>query len=292
MKFFISILLALAVTAAYAQEINRSFLTVMVIPYTTEGNAIAKFENDPAYRAAIGEINNALIKLGYSNTLDLREQRALIDKFKNRGSTQNDDLKELIQELPADIVIEAELEWIESGEDKQVRVALKAIDKHTATLYANNPGIRSQQRNFLNLQEAVEAALRRDGKKQFEAFLEQMEASLLLGRQVPFRFEVATVTPLNYKTIIEGKPLMEWVKDALAQHGKDQFYRITGESANLIQGFSIEPIIDAQGFYIQPCSALCSGVGEFMRGIGINMQYDRVGKQTLFRLEGELQQTK
>lgn len=277
-----------------AQELNRSYLTVMVIPYTSKNeDVLAKFENDVAYRTAIAEINNALLNKGYSNTQELRENQELIERVRGatEKGTQRDQLKKLIEELPADIVIEAELIWTDPpgrSQDREVQILLKAKDKHTSSLYATSTRIRSSPREYRDLSEAAESALTRDGKKEFEDFLSLMEQSLKRGRQLPFRFDLATASPVDYQYYIEGKMIKDWIKQALQQNALNGFYRITGESSTYLQGFSQEPVIGKNGYYVQPCATICSGVIQTLRERKLDMTSNLVGQQALFKLQGIL----
>ena len=277
-----------------AQEINRSYLTVMVLPYTSKDeDVLAKFENDVAYRTAIAEINNALLNNGYNNTKDLRENQELIERVRaaTEKGTQRDQLKKLIEELPADIVIEAELIWTDPPgrpQDREVQILLKAKDKHTSSLYASSARIRSSPRAYRDLSEAAETALVRDGKKEFDDFLTLMEQSLKRGRQLPFRFDLAIASPVDYQYYIEGKMIKDWIKQALQQNALNGFYRITGESSSFLQGFSQEPIIDKNGYYVQPCATICNGVIRTLREKKLDMTSNLVGQQALFKLKGIL----
>tara|TARA_Y100000782_G_C10166016_1_gene257701 strand:- start:388 stop:1290 length:903 start_codon:yes stop_codon:yes gene_type:complete len=281
-----------ALHAIHAQEINRSFLSVMVIPYSRTGeDVLTRYEEDIHYRAAVAEINNALINRGYTFTQDLRTQKALVEKVRkyNLDGNQRDALKELIEELPADIIIEAEIIWTDPEghpEDREVQLILNAIDKHTASLYASSPSIKSYQRAFNNIQEAVSIALQRDGKTAFDAFILQMESTLKKGRQLPFRFELSATSPINYLDTVNSIRVQELVHEALKKYALGGYSRVSGESKTFIQGFSLEPVIDNNGYYVQPCGSLCQGVEQFLLEKGLVIHYQRAGQQVFFQLEG------
>lgn len=263
---------------------------MMGIPYAqTEEDVLKKYQQDVAYRAAISEINTALRKRGFTNVKDLNSYNPLIDRVRNatKNGAQRDRIKRLIEELPVDLIIQAELIWITPARplEKQVQMLVQAIDKHTGTIYASGY-VESYARDFQNLTEAVRSALTRDGKVEFNNFLSEIELALMQKRALAFHFDVASVSPVNFNSTIKGKTTNTWIKKALERCSLDSLYRINGESALSIKGEVYESILDASGNYIQPGELFKNKLISFLRSKGIKISYVRAGRQLVFRLEG------
>ncbi len=127
-------------------EINRTQLTLMVVPVSSKGEDIrAKIESDFAYKAAINAISKAFEDRGYTTT-DFIEafKNTISDQTVNAGSTQT-DLWKLIQEnSPADVFVQAEIhiQPLMDG-SRKVQLLLSAVDKYSSERLASSDLLES-----------------------------------------------------------------------------------------------------------------------------------------------------
>src|SRR5258708_28031044 len=133
---------------------TRSLLSIMVVPYTFGNEDILlRLEKDTGYKNAISVINSALINMGYTKTLDVKTYKENIDdkNLVTGDKTWSEKINIYIEDAPVDIIIETEITCINppgNPRDRQDKPRLKATDKCTSDIYADNGSIQFDQTKF------------------------------------------------------------------------------------------------------------------------------------------------
>ncbi|SEW14858.1 hypothetical protein SAMN05428988_2495 [Chitinophaga sp. YR573] len=264
-------------------KMDRSQLSLIVVPIVNE--AKREIEND--YCSAISEINSALLKSGYKNTLDFKTQQENIisQRAFTAAHSKSDQMKIIIEKTPADICIETKMRWMDSPPGttaRQLQLSLKAVDKFTNAVYSDAI-LHSQQREFPGMDKAVETTLRIDGKDAFSRFLEQLDESyrtvLNEGRQVNMQFEVEATSDFSIAKRIGDVRLSEKIEDYVREKAnafKGQ-YKVIGESPDYMNILIQVPLIDTAGHAVTPGNFVGRGMDNYFSQLGLEVIYATKG---------------
>ena len=278
---------------AYA-GVDRSQLSIMVVPYTSGNEDIIKrLETEPGYKEAISGINSALINMGYRNTRDFKTHKENIDngRLLTEHMVWSDRMKLYIENAPVDVLVEAEITWSDPPghpRDRQVKMLMKAVDKYTSAVYADNASIQSGQREFPGLGVAVDHALNKEGAAGFRMFLDQLDASyrnvLKEGRHVNIRFETGTDSKVKLSDYVGDERLSDKVEECLRKAAFNGRYHLLGQSATYME-FNVQvPVIDESGASVTPSMYLRKKVDAFFHKLGYTVEYLVVGNWIHFVL--------
>lgn len=219
LNFFLLVFLMLGVSPLLeAQRENHavgSFFRISVVPIegTTQEDKL-KILNEPLFRVVVGEIHKSLANAGFSNLIDYSK---LIELNKTRSGitsavATNSINKIAIENAPTEVLIEVGLEWVDPAEkpnNRQLTLHLKATDPYTASVYLENPIIRSKKRNFPDFETATETLFKIDGKEaisQFYAILEQnLQNSMREGGWLKVKFEVTPESIFKFSNNVRSE---------------------------------------------------------------------------------------
>lgn len=175
----VAILLLLFQGALFGQPvgIDRSFLTVMVVPYTAPDESVrAVIEKSEVCRAVLGQTNRIFQERGY-RTKDYMAVLRLPNVAPDAADLERTEIREAIKNAVVDIVVYVEIHLRELSEgDRQIHLQLQAIDQYSAENYADNISVESTRRRYSDFTQAVrEFQLVR----QLQEFADQLDRKLL-----------------------------------------------------------------------------------------------------------------
>lgn len=288
-----------ALTSVSAQDIPawRSQVSIMVVPYTSQGSPeqiLQAIESNGSYRRAIAFIQEALIAQGYEQLLDFREHMAQVDASIRMtvDFTADNRMKEYIERAPVDIYIETEIEYMDPPDQprmRQARISLKAIDKYNAAIYAANAAINSYQREFVDIAQAVDKAIRQDGAAEFNKFLRQLDTACkslhLAGPPIKLKFEVADTSGLSLLERVGSARIADKIKPVIKQLAYKGRYKLMGEHEKLIRYTMRIPPVDEQGNPVLVNDLIRSRVDQQFADLGITYTYSVVGNWIIFILQ-------
>lgn len=267
--------------------VNRSQLTIMVVPHNTRQkvHALDLLESQHGYLDAIALINTALLNMGYKQVRDFSTHMEVVNKRRVFTSdvSATDRMKIYIEEAPVDMLIEAEIVYTDppgKPTGRQARILLKAVDKYTSSVYANS-AVQSYEREFSGLAQAVEHALKKDGAAAFNAFLQQLDtqyAGLLAdGRPMQVKFEVAPNCTMNLTDRIGMERLSDKIMQCIKYCAYKGQYKVTGESKLFLDFTAQVPVIDDKGNSVTPSDYLRYKVDQYLFGQGFETDYSTMG---------------
>ena len=242
--------------AAQPTEIDRSFLTLMVIPYTGPDEGVKSIiEKDEVCRSVLGQINRVFEERGY-RTKDYMAILRLPGKAPDAADLERTENMEAIKNARVDVVIYAEIKLRSLTEgDRQIQLHLQAIDQYSGENYANNISIESTRRRYSDFPQAVKEA---QLVNQLNIFADQLDLKLVdilkNGRTVTVKVSVKPGGKLNLNTLIDGSDIdlsgtiEEWIRSRAAR-----VYPPGGDS-NYWQTECKLPVLDANQRSVTPFS--------------------------------------
>lgn len=242
----------------FSQEeaIDRSILSIMVVPYTNPGEGVRSLiENNELCRTTIGQINQVFEARNYR----IKDYMALIkqEKFAPEFATlDRSEIREAIKNAIVDVVIYAEIKVQAYAEgDSQVRLKLQAIDHYSAENYANNVSIESTRRFYKDMTMAV---TEKQLVNQLNGFADQLDkkfANILEhGRTVTIKVSVHPESKFNLSSALEdshidlGGTIAQWLNSRVLNMNN------TNSSAEYWQAECSLPVRDANLKTITPYS--------------------------------------
>ena len=233
--------------------INRTQMTVMVVPFTVKGEDIrAKIESDFNYRAVINTIDKAFRDRGFSTKGFLEELKAQSSQEILSTTTQQDLFSRIQQNAPCDVFIYAEINIVPGSNGNYVNLTLDAKDKYSAETMAASGLLTSNINYSTDYARLAEGALTKNGT--IDKFIEAMNTKFkdisATGRSVEVLLELQPNSPHtfddeygeDYSTLSEI--ITNWVKKTAFGN----YYKLKSTSAKKLWFETIKiPIKNVDG---------------------------------------------
>ena len=126
-------------TIAFAQEEQRvaKLPSILILPARSEYKDIRNIEIPFDLKAGMASVNDAMKNFGF-DTKDFKASYAKLQRDGKLDDCEACDLKELFfQEATADVMVEVDSEFVESGQGNKVTVIVTAFHFSTATSWAS-----------------------------------------------------------------------------------------------------------------------------------------------------------
>ena len=254
-------------------------VSIMVAPYAdADSEALFnRMQHDEGYIAAISVINSALIGMGYQHTLDLRTLNEVRERrrWTTEGEVKSDRMKDAIEYAPVDVLIETAVVWTDPPGDpasRQVKLRLKAVDKYTGAIYADDADLVSEQREFPDLAYAVNHLLKEERSDQFKAFLQRMETSyekvVRDGRSIQIKFEVCQRCTIGLSDRVGADRLSDKIEECIRTNAFKHQYSLVGESDNYMDLTVQVPVTDETGASVTPGLFIRKKVDDYFYQLG------------------------
>jgi hypothetical protein len=222
-----------------SNEINRSQLTLMVVPFTTKGEDLReKIESDFNYRATISAISKAFEDRGYT-TIDFIERlkSTSTSNIKNDPMSQTDLWKEVQKNSPSDIFLQTEV-YIYKGNGNKVQLLISALDKYSGEKLASSGLIESNTMYTDDFAKLAVQALTKDAA--IDKFMESLNIKFneisSNGRSVEVRLELSTASRLKFDDEIgsDYDLLSDIITDWVKINSFKNNYHVKAVSSNLL----------------------------------------------------------
>lgn len=217
--------LCLGAPYLYAQspaESDRTFLTIMVIPYTEKGASVSTtLEENDGCRTVISQINYIFEQRGY-RVKDYMALLKLPSIAPSKAEVDRTEVKEAIKNARVDVVIFTEIDWRKFQEgDRQLGLQLKAIDQYSAETYATSVSVASNRRFYQEMVQAVTDHQLLEGLNGYADQLDKKFDNLLAnGRSVTIKVSIKPGSKLTFDTVPDGtsKDLGGTIEQWIGQH--------------------------------------------------------------------------
>jgi Family of unknown function (DUF6175) len=213
--------------------------TIMVVPWTSKDEDMrAKVDNDFAYRAILNEIRAAFDKRGVT-TLDFIE--AMRNAATNRAtgfSNWRDIFKDVIDNSPSDVFIEAEIYQQSSKYGPKIQILLSAKEKYTSESLLSS-GLLESPESQADPAKKVQVTLEKDdviGK-----FINDLNGKFLgivkKGRIVSIRVEVNSGSSfkLDAEAGTNGDYVSDLIIDWMKKNAYQNYYHTKANGSTLLE---------------------------------------------------------
>ena len=254
----LTIFLAFSTHLLVAQpaEPDRSFLSIMVIPYTgPEESVRSTIEKSEVCRVVLGQVNEILEARGY-RTKDYMALLNLPNLAPSIADLDRTEIKEAIKNAKVDVVIRVEITLRDLTEgERQVRLQLQAIDQYSADNYVGGASVESTRRRYSDFVQAVREFQLVNQLKGFADQLDRKFADILKnGRTVTLKVSIKAGSKLKLGTTVDGSPLdligtvEQWVRKHAAK-----VYPSSGDDTSWEAECKL-PLLDANQQIVTPFS--------------------------------------
>lgn len=168
---FLLYALSMAVSGMFAQQSNTVQPSIMVVPFTKEGEDIRQvLEADVNKRAVLTSIKEAFDNRGFSTVDFLGKYKAMSASSVMNDGNQSDIVSEIIANSGADIYITAEIDINATGQGTAINIIMNAYDTATGTSLANKMG-NSGRFYTTDIAKLADVAI----KKNMDVFLDNLQ---------------------------------------------------------------------------------------------------------------------
>ncbi len=261
MKSIASILLILLCTSsllAQPTEVDRSFLTLMVIPYTQSDQSVREvIEDGKLVRAVIGQVNDLFSERGY-RTKDYTAITKLSQVAPLAVDLERTEIKEAIQNSGVDIVIYVEITPREYPQgDRQLQLSLQAIDLYSAENYANSVSVESNRRNYTDVN-MVKAVTDNQFTQQLGEFVDRLDKKMvdliMNGRTVTIKVNLLPDSNLDLGSVVDEKNMdLSGVIESWVRSNTSRIYPPSGDF-DFWQAECKIPVFDSTNQIVTPHS--------------------------------------
>lgn len=213
--------------------------TIMVVPWTSKDEDMrTKVENDFAYRAILNEIRAAFDKRGVT-TLDFIEAMRNAAANRTTGfSNWRDIVKDVIDNSPSDIFIEAEIYQQSSKYGSKVQILLAAKEKYTSESLMNS-GLLESPESQADPAKKVQITLEKDDAigKFINGLNEKFLGIVKKGRVVSIRVEVnnGSGLKLDAEAGTNGDYVSDLIIDWMKKNSYQNYYHVKGNTSTLLE---------------------------------------------------------
>lgn len=213
--------------------------TIMVVPWTSKDEDMrTKVENDFAYRAILNEIRAAFDKRGVT-TLDFIEAMRNAAANRTTGfSNWRDIVKDVIDNSPSDIFIEAEIYQQSSKYGSKVQILLAAKEKYTSESLMNS-GLLESPESQADPAKKVQITLEKDDAigKFINGLNEKFLGIVKKGRVVSIRVEVnnGSGLKLDAEAGTNGDYVSDLIIDWMKKNAYQNYYHVKGNTSTLLE---------------------------------------------------------
>lgn len=240
---FVTFLFIGGMLQAQCDDVEQGQPSIMVVPWTKlEEDILVKIENDENYRSMISVIKASFVERDF-NTEDFTteyEQLKIDNIISNSKMTQEDVIKQVIENSKADIVIKAEVRIKQGTIGSYVEVELSADFASTGMNLANLPAAEAQSPQFKtkNYTKLVYKALHDKGG--LDKFLNKMNRSFSnireKGQVISIRIEVGEYSEIDLDEEMDSdyNLLSDLITDWIEDNAYKNNFRTKGSNSNLL----------------------------------------------------------
>ena len=251
---------------------------IMAIPMgLNDATSVRQSTLAPLSQALISELNQALLAAGFSSTLDFQQQYAASynRSLMTSSGVKGDFYKIAIENASVDVLIEADVQWIDppgQPQNRQAILHLKAVDPFTAVVLAENANIHSSQRQFPSERTAIHNALFLDDRENFRQFISELNRKVLLywtvAKPVNVKFEISAESQRRFSDQIQNQKINETIKDFLRRQSEGKPLECYGDSPNYLD-FTVFLRLDPTKGCAFSLDQLKSKIDEFIAQSGL-----------------------
>lgn len=266
--------LLLAALSAFSQTTVQP--TIMVVPFTKEGEDIRQvLESDFNKRAVLTSIKEEFDNRGFTTIDFLGKFRAMSTMAATNENNQSDLVSEIINTSGSDIFITAEINILTRADGaKSVNIILNAYDTSTGQSLANKQAQAGPFRTD-NISKLADVAI----KKDMDTFLNNMQGKfndiIANGRSIIINIGVDEGSSVTLADEVgsEGNLLSDEIELWVEDHAFKKYYHISGTSDKTMIFDDVRIPVDTK------INRFAIELGKLFRSLGITIKRTTTGNQ-------------
>lgn len=227
-------MILLLAMGASAQKTNTTQPTIMVVPFTKEGQDIRRvIDGDVNKRAVLTSIKEAFDSRGFSTVDFLGKYKAMSASSAFNERNQTELMDELIANSGADIYITAEIDINMSNSGNAINIIMTAYDTSTGTSLANKVG-NSGRFYSSDIPKLADLAI----KKNMDIFLDNLQGKfndiVANGRSIMIEFGIDQESEWKMSSEMPdtGNLLSDELELWMEENAYKNYYHIQGTTDN------------------------------------------------------------
>lgn len=281
-KLLFAVFLILCRLSSLAAEINTVQPTIMVVPFTKEGEDIRNvLEADVNKRAVLTSIKEAFDNRGFSTVDFLGKVRATSSQGAMHANDQSDIVSDIINNSGADIFITAEIDINSSSQGTSVKIIMNAYDNYTGASLANKMG-DSGRFYTSDISKLADVAI----KKNMDLFLNNMQTKfndiVANGRSIMINIGIDEGSDVLMSNEVgdEGNLLSDAIEMWMEENAYKNYYHIQGTSdlAMVFDDVKI-PLKDPATNKNYNINKFAASFHKFLKSMGLEISRKTTGNQ-------------
>lgn len=281
-------LLAVAGEHAMAAAVTTVQPSIMVVPYTKEGEDIRTvLEADVSKRAVLTDIKESFDERGFTTIDFLGKYKAMSASSQINRNNQSDVVSDVVANSGADIYITAEIDINSSSAGTAVNIILSAYDAYTGASLANKTG-NSGRFYTTDISRLANVAI----KKNMDVFLDNMQGKfneiVINGRSIMIEIGVdnGSAFQLSSEMPDTGNLLSDDIELWMEENAYKNNYHIQGTTdLNMIFDDVRIPLKDPKTGRNYNINKFAMGLNNFFRSKGIDIKRQTSGNHLYISIQ-------
>ncbi|MCH5318852.1 MAG: hypothetical protein J1E38_03990 [Paramuribaculum sp.] len=282
------ILVFLSPLLSFAQNVNTVQPSIMVVPFTKEGEDIREIiEGDVNKRTVLTAIKEAFDSRGFSTYDFIGKYKAISNQAAFNRNNQADITSDIIANSGADIYIVAEIEILKRSDGNSVNIILNAYDTYTGVSLANKTG-NSGKFYTDNYSKLADVAI----KKNMDTFLNTLQSKfndiVNNGRSIRIEIGVDDGSDVTLDDDIKnnGDFLSDLIMDWMEKNAyKNYAHSPGGNDKSLIFDDVRIPVFDPQTHKNYNIRTFANSFRKYLSSLGLTVKQNINGSQLYISIQ-------
>lgn len=288
-KLFLFLLLLVIGIDIYAQEKTAGKPSIMVIPYTSQGQDIRTLiENDINKRIVLNKIRESFDNVGYTTIDFVARLKAISNNTAFFEGSQMDLKNSLIENSGADVYIEAEIACMNGGVGNNVKIILTGYETATGASLANVVGESGAYPGISDIGKLGQTAIE-NCRDQFLTTLQtKFDEITRDGRSLMLNisFDEGSSYTMESEVGNQGLQLSDEIELWIEDHAFKKNYHIQGTTTTLMIVDDMRiPLRDPETGRNYNANRLSMDFFRFMRQLGISVQREIKGNTLYIKIK-------
>lgn len=263
-----------------AAQVNTVQPTIMVVPFTKEGQDIRKvLEDDVNKRSILTAIKEAFDNRGFTTVDFLGKMRSFSNMAAATDDTQTDLVSEIVKNSGADIYITAEIDVNKNNQGTAVNIILTSYDSSTGASLSNKTG-NSGRFYTTDIIKLADVAI----KKNMDAFLDNMQRKfndiVANGRSIVVQINFDSASAHNLSDEFKGEMLSDLIEMWMEENAYKNYYHIQGTTdLNMTFDDVKIPVKDPSTGKNYNINRFRSSFVKYLRSLGLEVKPNVIGNQ-------------
>lgn len=267
-------------------QVNTVQPTIMVVPFTKEGEDIRRvLEDDVQKRAVLTSIKEAFDNRGFTTVDFLGKMRATSNQAAFNQGTQTDLVTEIVQNSGADIYITAEIDINKNSQGTAINIIMTGYDSSTGASLANKIG-NSGRFYTDDLTRLSDVAI----KKNMDTFLDNLQTKfndiVANGRSIIVDVKFDEDSAHSMDEDFDGELLSDLIEMWMEDNAYKNYAHIAGTTNKgmLFDDVKI-PLKDPTNGRNYNINRFASSFQKYLKSLGLDVKRQSTGNQLYITIQ-------